>query len=99
MTVPAQWEGPPSEAGPAPGIEFATPGSRLLGYIIDVSSIIGAVLCFAFLGVILSAMGFDFLTTIVILVSIVDPDRVLPVFWKTSGQTPGWRRWRRQGRA
>src|SRR6478735_7237429 len=83
MTVPAQWEGPPTEAGPAPGIEFATPGSRLLGYIIDVIVIIGAVLCFAFLGVILSAMGFDILTTIVI------PIVYFPYFWKASGQTPG----------
>jgi uncharacterized RDD family membrane protein YckC len=89
MTVPAQWEGPPTEAGPAPGIEFATPGSRLMGYIIDVIVIIGAVLCFAFLGVILGAMGFDFLTTIVILVSIVIPIVYFPYFWKTSGQTPG----------
>lgn len=89
MSVPTQWEGPPTEDGPAPGVEFATPGSRLVGYIIDIVVMIGAVLFFAFLGVILGAMGFDVLTTIVILVSVVIPIIYFPYFWKTSGQTPG----------
>ena len=89
MSVPAQWEGPGDEGGPAPGIQFASPGARLGGYIIDIVVMIGAVLMFAFLGVILGAMGFDILTTLVILVSIVIPIVYFPYFWKTTGQTPG----------
>src|SRR5262245_50475206 len=37
MTDPATtgWQGPPPEPGPAPGVEFASYGARIVGYIID----------------------------------------------------------------
>ena len=35
MTTPSTWQAPEPEAGPAPGVAFADPGSRLVAYIID----------------------------------------------------------------
>src|SRR4029453_19506017 len=32
---PATWQAPPQEPGPAPGFAFASPGPRLIAYIID----------------------------------------------------------------
>ena len=89
MSVPAGWEGPPSETGPAPGVEFASPGSRLGGYVIDIFAIAGGVLTFAFAGVILGALGLDIITTLVIFASLLIPIVYFPYFWKTSGQTVG----------
>lgn len=45
------WEAPPESAGPAPGIEFAGHGARLVAYFIDaviVSIVIGAIYAVAF---------------------------------------------------
>ena len=89
MSVPVGWEGPPTEAGPAPGVEFASPGSRLGGYIIDILAIAGAVLTFGFLGLILGVLGFEVITAIVLLASVLIPIVYFPYFWKTSGQTVG----------
>ena len=89
MSVQTQWQGPPTDTGPAPGVEFASPGSRLGGYVIDLIAIAGGVLTFWFLGVILGAIGFDIITILVILASVLMPIVYFPYFWKTSGQTVG----------
>jgi uncharacterized RDD family membrane protein YckC len=89
MSVPTQWEGPPTEAGPAPGVEWGTPGSRLVGYIIDMFVVVGAVLTMAFLAVILGALGLGILTGLILFISIFVPIIYFPYFWKSSGQTPG----------
>ena len=41
MTTPTDWNAPDPEGGPAPGVEFASPGARLVGYIIDVAIVFG----------------------------------------------------------
>jgi uncharacterized RDD family membrane protein YckC len=82
------WEGPAPEAGPAPGIEFASPGARLVGYIVDI--VIQFVVVFVLgasaiiLAVILPVLSF-IPAVLIIVVSIV----YFPYFWVQSGQTPG----------
>ena len=88
MTVPAKWEGPPTEAGPAPGIEFGSPGSRLVGYIVDIIVIGGLILTMAFLAV-LTGLFLPVLALVPIAVSIFVPLVYFPYFWQASGQTPG----------
>lgn len=66
------WEAPPESAGPAPGIEFAGHGGRLVSYLIDgviVSILIGVftVLTFVIVG---GSFDFDPVT------GYVDPDSV-----------------------
>ena len=34
------WQAPDPEPGPAPGMEFAGPGARLVGYIVDIVIIV-----------------------------------------------------------
>lgn len=88
MTTPVTWEGPEPESGPAPGIEFASLGARLVGYIIDglvqfglafVLFILTTVLVVIFwpLGVLAGTATFLFLLL------------YFPYFWQRSGQTPG----------
>jgi uncharacterized RDD family membrane protein YckC len=57
---PVAWEAPPTVDGPAPGIEFANPGSRLVAYIIDVvilTFIVGGLIV---VGAIIAGLGSDF---------------------------------------
>jgi uncharacterized RDD family membrane protein YckC len=82
------WAGPDPEAGPAPGVEFASPGARLVGYIVDI--FIQFVIVFVLgasaiiLAVILPVLSF-IPALLIILVSIL----YFPFFWVQSGQTPG----------
>jgi uncharacterized RDD family membrane protein YckC len=100
MPASAQpWQAPPSEAGPAPGVLFASPVSRLVAYILD-SILLGVVI------VILSVVLVGFLAAgsagtdtmsgaqvgttfiwlfVVLLVSLL----YFPWFWARGGQTPG----------
>jgi uncharacterized RDD family membrane protein YckC len=57
---PVAWEAPPTLDGPAPGIEFASPGARLVAYIIDaviLTFIIGGLIV---IGAIIGGLGTDF---------------------------------------
>ena len=87
MTTPQEWTAPDPEIGPAPGVEFGSPGARLVAYIVDnlvqfglsivlilASGILGAI--FIPLGV-LAFIAFLFI--------------YYPYFWVRSGQTPGMR--------
>jgi uncharacterized RDD family membrane protein YckC len=88
MTTPAQWEGPAVEGGPAPGIEFADPGQRLVAYIIDILIIAGAAIG---LGVITAVVALFFwpLAILIALVILIFPLAYFPYFWQKDGQTPG----------
>jgi len=57
MTTPTAWQPPPEDIGPAPGIEFAGYGGRLLAYILDgfLIGIVSTVLIL--IGVVLLAGG------------------------------------------
>ena len=35
MSTPQVWTGPDPEADPAPGVEFGSPGARLVAYLVD----------------------------------------------------------------
>jgi uncharacterized RDD family membrane protein YckC len=91
MGVPAQWEGPPTEAGPAPGIEFGSPGSRLVAYIIDVVINAGAVIALFVLAAFAAILGLAILVVIPVIAVFVIPLVYFPYFWQASGQTPGMR--------
>ena len=88
MAVPTEWSGPDPEGGPAPGIEFGSPGSRLVGYLVD--------------GLIQFGLGIGLLLVGTILLVIFAPLGIVaflagglflflyfPYFWQKSGQTPG----------
>ena len=90
MSTPQEWTAPDPEAGPAPGVEFGSPGARLVGYIVDnliqfglsialllASAILGAI--FVPLGALAFVAGIAFLFV------------YFPYFWVRSGQTPGMR--------
>jgi uncharacterized RDD family membrane protein YckC len=85
---PTAWQAPEPVGGPAPGIEFASPGARLVAYIVDIL-VIGAV-CFTF-----SIVGFliGFLLPILWVVAaavvIIVPLAYFPWYWSRGGQTLG----------
>jgi uncharacterized RDD family membrane protein YckC len=100
------WEEPRPETGPAPGIEFAPHGPRLVAYLLD-SLLLGAILIlFTLVGFILllpsiSSDGADQLSPIsvvllwaVLLVAILVSLLYFPFFWASGGQTPGMRPFR-----
>jgi len=88
MSVPSQWEGPASEGGPAPGIEFASPGARLVAYIIDILITAGLVVALSILTVLFAAT-IPIFAILPILGIIIIPLIYFPYFWQKDGQTPG----------
>ena len=88
MAVPGQWQGPEPEAGPAPGLEFGSPGARLVAYIVDGFVQFGLAIALVFVagiaGAIFVPLGF-----IVGLAAFVFLVLYFPFFWQRSGQTPG----------
>ena len=87
-TSSGSWEGPPAEAGPAPGIEFASPGARLVGYIVD---ILIQFVAFVVLGVLTIVLGVIFFPLAILssLAIVALAIGYFPYFWVRSGQTPG----------
>jgi len=88
MTTPIGWTAPEVEEGPAPGVGFGSPGSRLVAYVVDgivqfglsiVLFLVGTVLLviFAPLGILAYLAGVAFLFL------------YFPYFWQKTGQTPG----------
>ena len=88
MSEPVTWQAPDPSGGPAPGIDFASPGSRLVAWIID--------------GFVAWGLALVFLLGTVVLVAIFVPLGIIaglaaaaflflyfPYFWQKSGQTPG----------
>jgi uncharacterized RDD family membrane protein YckC len=99
------WQSPESQAGPAPGIEFAPHGGRLVAYIID-SIIVSIVVVIIFtigafaLGsgatvegnqVTDISSGSAIIATILFLVGFLVALLYFPFFWARGGQTPGMR--------
>src|SRR3954467_15588508 len=87
MSTPV-WQAPEPDAGPAPGMSFASPGSRLIAYILDglIQFVIVAVL--AILAIALGAIFFVLgvrPSSAILLVSV----GYFPYFWARGGKTPG----------
>lgn len=89
MTEPTNtWVAPDAEAGPAAGMQFASPGSRLVAYIIDSVIQFLAFLLLAAMTIILAVIFFPFaiVSSLAIVALAVG---YFPYFWARSGQTPG----------
>lgn len=99
-SAPPYWQGGAQVTGPAPGVEFAGYGARILAYIIDgillgiiitvLSLVLGAVLVGSTRDNEVGALGATAITIwvgVTILVGIL----YFPYFWQQSGQTPGMR--------
>jgi uncharacterized RDD family membrane protein YckC len=90
MTTPSTWQAPEPETGPAPGVAFADPGSRLVAYIIDL--VVNFVIIIA-LGIAtgLVVVVAPILAILPILAIIIVPLVYFPYYWQRTGQTPGMR--------
>ena len=89
MTQPSgTWQAPEAQAGPAPGMEFATPGARLVGYIVDIAIQFVLFLLLAGLSIVLGAI-FPLFAIVGGLAIVALSIGYFPYFWATSGQTPG----------
>ena len=86
------WTPPEPTPGPAPGVNFADPGARLIAYIIDI------VITFAFVVVLIIIGGLlvatvPILSVIPFLAVVIIPLIYFPYFWSRegsrNGQTPG----------
>jgi uncharacterized RDD family membrane protein YckC len=102
---PVAWERPETTAGPAPGIEFAPHGARLVAYIFD-GIIIGIVVSvIAIIGSIVIFLGATYeddrvvsvsapsavIGSIILFVSVVVGILYFPYFWSHGGSTLGMR--------
>ena len=92
--APTGWTAPEPTPGPAPGVEFAEPGARLVGYIIDIVINVVIVLVLSIVGVAL-AVTVPVLAIVPFLAVIIIPLIYFPYFWSREGphhgQTPGMR--------
>ena len=82
------WTAPEPLVGPAPGVEFASPGARLVAYIVDVViqgilSVALFVVSFAFTAI------FPPLFILGVVAWLAIAIGYFPYFWSRSGQTPG----------
>ena len=99
------WERPETSAGPAPGVEFAPHGARLVAYIFD-GIIIGIMVSvIAIIGAIVIALGSTyegnrvvsvsapaaFIGSIILFVSVLAGILYFPYFWSHGGRTLGMR--------
>jgi uncharacterized RDD family membrane protein YckC len=97
------WEAPAEEPGPAPGVKFASHGTRLVAYIID-SLIVFLLYIVIFVVAAFFAAAADRTTAVngpsaaaaalfglIVLITIVLALAYFPFFWARSGQTPGMR--------
>ena len=89
MTQPIQaWQAPEPEPGPSAGTSFASPGSRLIAYILDILVQFVIVAILAILSIVFVAIFFP-LAIITSLAIIVVSVGYFPYFWARTGQTPG----------
>jgi uncharacterized RDD family membrane protein YckC len=98
---PVSWQSPPEPAGPAPGVQWAGSGERLVAYIIDgfVLAVVVAVLSMLYVGTLLvgyrtgEGLGAGAISGAVLwfLVAFVVSIGYFPYFWARGGQTPGMR--------
>jgi uncharacterized RDD family membrane protein YckC len=95
------WQAPPPQTGPAPGVEFAPHGARLLSYIIDVFIASVGLAVLIIVGVIVSGPRAIGDTTVefanpgifflVVILGLLITLGYFPFFWARGGQTPGMR--------
>ena len=97
---PASWEPPERVAGPAPGVEFADFGPRLVAYLVDVLIVTAVVVVGTIAWAVVAAgtggitgRGMDAaataaLTIMIVVVTIIGL-AYFPYFWARSGATPG----------
>ena len=94
---PVNWQSPPEEAGPAPGVKFASHGARLAAYIID-AVILGIVIIIAsvvfgivFVGAVATDSGGAAIggTLLYVVLILLVSFAYFPYFWWKGGQTPG----------
>jgi len=88
MTQPVAWQAPEPEPGPTVGTSFASPGSRLIAYILDILVQFVIVAILAILSIVFAAIFFP-LAIITSLAIIVVSVGYFPYFWARTGQTPG----------
>jgi uncharacterized RDD family membrane protein YckC len=89
MSTPSgSWQAPDPDAGPAPGVQFASPGARLVGYIVDIFIQFMVVVVLGILSTILAVIFWP-LAVVSALLIIVVSILYFPYFWVQSGQTPG----------
>jgi uncharacterized RDD family membrane protein YckC len=88
------WTAPEPTPGPAPGIEFADPGARLVGYIIDILIQLGIEIALLVVFLLL-AVSVPVLAIIPGVAMFLVPWIYFPYFWSRegprNGQTPGMR--------
>jgi uncharacterized RDD family membrane protein YckC len=99
------WESPEATAGPAPGVEFAPHGARLVAYILD-SIIIGVfIVAFVLVGIIVLGSGTTLegnrvvdvtpfaalVSSIIFIVGSIIAILYFPFFWARGGSTLGMR--------
>jgi len=99
------WENPEPQAGPAPGVEFAPHGGRLVAYIIDSIIVSILVTVFAVIGAIALGAGATIVdnrvteissgaaaaAVVFFLIATLVGLLYFPFFWARGGQTPGMR--------
>jgi uncharacterized RDD family membrane protein YckC len=83
--APAYWQSDPTgPTGPAPGVEFAGYGARIVAYIVDTIIISIGVGILVFIAILLG--GGD--TSGPVAITLIGFS-ILPYFWQRDGQTPG----------
>lgn len=99
------WESPEPQAGPAPGVEFAPHGARLVAYILDTIIIGFVVSAIVVIGaavlwsgstmegnrIVSVSTGVAILATIIFVIAGVVGLLYFPFFWVGGGQTLGMR--------
>jgi uncharacterized RDD family membrane protein YckC len=88
MTEPTTWQAPEPEPGPAAGVAFASPGSRLVAYILDLVIQFLVVLALAVVSIIFGVIFWPLAVLSAIAIFVVSIG-YFPYFWAKSGQTPG----------
>ena len=87
------WTAPEPTPGPAPGVEFAEPGARLVAYIIDVLIITGVTVLLTIIGVVFLAI-LPIISVLFWLGALLFGLAYFPYFWAKDGQTIGNRQMR-----
>jgi uncharacterized RDD family membrane protein YckC len=88
VTTSSSWAAPERTVGPAPGVEFAGHGARLVAYVIDIL-VQGALSLVVFLVTIVATAAFPPLFILGIVGWFAIAVAYFPYFWARSGQTPG----------
>ena len=87
------WTAPEPTPGPAPGVEFAEPGARLVAYIIDVLIITGVTVLLSIIGVVFLVI-LPIISVLFWLGAVLFGLAYFPYFWAKDGQTIGNRQMR-----